>query len=969
MRLNTRKTTQTNTLFKKTALASAVLLTLFSTASFAQDVYDGSQPLTDSSTVAGNLEHLVGAGDGVLIDGNGADLLIDNSTANTPKFVVGGYAGLLGSGQDSATVNGNKITIEKGNIDGNVYGGLAHHTEVIPTKIYEEPLPDNTGNIPAATYFKNQILGKTTQSNSNEVNLISNSTVKVDGNIYAGSNNFQIIIGDVSAENVIKSGVDSSIKSVASFNFNSKNSNNSFESNNNKISIAGNSGHKINNITSGSTTLQYEVGSITSGETTSKITGIGDPAAYSNIIIIAEFSNNKLFSNENAIFIKGNGHTFNNISSGNATFIAKIGDITAKTATSLSPDDLAAEKGDSKVTSVFNAKGNYLTVNDNKIKIEGDGHTFNNISAGSAVFNVSIGDTQAGQVIHTNEVINSNSLLTFNVIDSITEVNGNEIDLQGSSNVKGSLYGGYVDFNISSGTSKKADSTKGAETIKVTGHQVKAIDNTITINGSHKINSTQSDIYGGYLGYNEKSGIKPDVYDVFTGNTLNYNNKQSITIGTLANFQNYNFTINPEMGDKNVALINAERIVLGSNIDNVKNADGTTKDIASDIKVVGINSGKLVATDTQFILMNAKSLEGKGEGYLSSGLAQQGISLLYDVETSIDGNKVIATIKNGHGTRGPGPEEGPKVNPQLKSLLEGNLSGLMLVTRGADNIAYNTFAAITEQNQHKGLVPFIQASGHYDRYNSGSHIDANGSLLTTGLSFQDEQLTLAGFLELGTSNYDTYNSFHNANKVHGKGDNRYYGAGLYGQFDFANGVYIDGSLRGGRLNTKYSTSDIRNAATGESAEYKLRGKYLSAHAGVGYVFDINNDNQMDVSLKYLWTETDSHDKTVAGDPIHFDKLKSSRLRANAENSYKLNHDWSLLTGFGVEHEFEGKATGTTYAVYGIDSPSVKGTTAIGTLGVRFNPEENKRLTIDLKGNAYTGKRDGGSASLHVKYAF
>ncbi|MDM7852821.1 hypothetical protein [Pseudochrobactrum kiredjianiae] len=60
---------------------------------------------------------------------------------------------------------------------------------------------------------------------------------------------------------------------------------------------------------------------------------------------------------------------------------------------------------------------------------------------------------------------------------------------------------------------------------------------------------------------------------------------------------------------------------------------------------------------------------------------QQGISLLYDVETKIenDKNQVIAIIQNGHDPVGPKNLD-LKVNPQLKSLLEGNLSGLMLLT-------------------------------------------------------------------------------------------------------------------------------------------------------------------------------------------------------------------------------------------------------------------------------------------------
>jgi len=458
-------------------------------------------------------------------------------------------------------------------------------------------------------------------------------------------------------------------------------------------------------------------------------------------------------------------------------------------------------------------------------------------------------------------------------------------------------------------------------------------------------------------------GYKPETYDVFSGNTLNYANRTPITIKEIGNFQTYNFTLSPELGNTGTALIKADTVILGANEDNISNGSTT----ASDVYVTGIHSGKLVATGTEFILMKGDNLEGEGTGHSSQGVAQQGISLLYDVETIVDkaNNQVIAKILSGHD----GPDEEPKVNPQLKSLLEGNLAGLMLLTRSADHLAYNTFSAITEQNRKKGLVPFVQMSGHHARYNSGSHIDANGGLLTAGISFQNENLTLAIFSENGWADYDSHNSFANADKVDASGDNRFNGGGIYAQYNFANGLYTDASFRGGRLRTTYDTDDIRNAATGEAAHYKASGDYLSAHLGLGYQFQINSQNQYDLNLKYLWTGTDAHDLTVAGDPIHFDKLNSHRLRINGENSYQFNPNWSLLVGTGLEYEFDGKAEGTTYRVFSINAPSVEGLTATGSLGVRYQPVSNKNLTIDFKGHGYLGERDGGGALLHMQYAF
>lgn len=151
--------------------------------------------------------------------------------------------------------------------------------------------------------------------------------------------------------------------------------------------------------------------------------------------------------------------------------------------------------------------------------------------------------------------------------------------------------------------------------------------------------------------------------------------------------------------------------------------------------------------------------------------------------------------------------------------------------------------------------------------------------------------------------------------------------------------------------------------------YNINGTYFGAHIGGGYQFALNADNQLDLSAKYLWSGIGSKDILVTGDPIHFDSLNSHRLRLKGENSYQINSDYSLLTGLGYEYEFDGKAQGTTYSQFAIDAPSVKGSTGLAMIGVRYEPTSNKDLSIDFKANGYFGKRDGGSALLHLQYKF
>ncbi|MBT0422907.1 autotransporter outer membrane beta-barrel domain-containing protein [Morganella morganii] len=446
--------------------------------------------------------------------------------------------------------------------------------------------------------------------------------------------------------------------------------------------------------------------------------------------------------------------------------------------------------------------------------------------------------------------------------------------------------------------------------------------------------------------------------------------------GEMANFENYNFTIDPELRNTDTALITAGTITFGTNDTNMKGGAANT----SKIKVVGIKSGNELFADDKFVLMQATgTMSGNAEGLTTKGVAQQGISLLYDVRTDVDtdGKLVTATIIGKEKPVAPvEPPTGPadpgkpaaRVNPQLKSLSEGHLASAMMLTRGADTLAYNTVHTIQHQNPDKGLAPFITLSGDKIRYNSGSHIDAQDGRLTGGLGYQTDKLTSAVMIESGWGSYNTHNSFDTMNDVNGDGHNRYTGAAVLGHYDFDSGIYTDASLRAGKNRNTFETHDIVNMSTGEQARYNLDSNYLGAHIGIGYSKALDEKNTADVSAKYLWTQLKGKDVTVAGDKIHFDDINSQRIRLDASLSHQYTEAVAMRAGLGYEYEFDGKAKATTYG-YDIAAPGVQGSTAVLTLGSTVTPLAAQPLSVDFNVNGYAGKRDGVGGSIKFSYAF
>uniref|UniRef100_UPI0033428B38 autotransporter outer membrane beta-barrel domain-containing protein n=1 Tax=Castellaniella defragrans TaxID=75697 RepID=UPI0033428B38 len=524
-----------------------------------------------------------------------------------------------------------------------------------------------------------------------------------------------------------------------------------------------------------------------------------------------------------------------------------------------------------------------------------------------------------------------------------------------ATNNKVAISGGTVNWNVFGGRSSgEGDATGNAVTISggsvslhVNGGYSEygnATGNIVDISGTPQFSAFDTSLYGGDSDDADSAG------DLFTGNILNFS-AHPIAVNEVANFQYYKFTLDPSLAnDMDTALITASTVVLGDR-------NGTP----SEVEVIGIHSGDVLSAGDQFLLVEAtEAMSGNGTGGVQKEIAQQGISLLYDVETKVDveGKRITAEILSAYE---------PGINPQLKSLSEGRLATLMLATRGADAVAYDLYHAIQTENPG-GLVPFILAAGGHSRYDSGSHINSDDFLLTGGLSYRRAGLTAVIFAESGWGNYDTHNSFAHAASVRGDGDTRYYGGGLFGRYDFASGPYVEASVRLGNTRTSFDTGDLVNAASGESAHYNLNSRYTSAHIGVGYPWVFDDNNLLDVSLKYLWTHIEGKDATVAGDPLHFDSLQSQRLRLSGEWRHRHSDSLTLLAGLGYEHEFDARADGTAYG-YAIEAPSLKGSTGILSLGATITPTSNRRLSVDLRGQGYVGKREGVGGLVRVNYAF
>ncbi|WP_337432896.1 autotransporter domain-containing protein, partial [Bilophila wadsworthia] len=395
---------------------------------------------------------------------------------------------------------------------------------------------------------------------------------------------------------------------------------------------------------------------------------------------------------------------------------------------------------------------------------------------------------------------------------------------------------------------------------------------------------------------------------------------------------------------------------------NVGLSGGTSLAAGSTLTLLEVGAGKM---------LTANNLRKGG------GIVQIGSTVAHDITTDVALDPTTGRLNAVTAQVSPG-----RATDQSKALSEGFLGGLALNLQGADLVAGRGMDSAvrassgTDDAERHGFAGFGALSGGSLRYNTGSHLDMNSLSLLTGLAWGIDlapgRLTLGAFFEYGNGSYDTHNSFTNAASVDGDGNAYYLGGGILARMDFVNigpgRFYAEASGRAGKTHNEYDSSDLRDAA-GRKADYDSSSPYYGLHFGTGYIWNINDAATLDLYGKYFWTRQQGDSVGLStGEHLSFDDINSSRLRFGGRFAYILNEHVAPYIGAAWEHEFDGKARATTNG-FDIDAPNLHGNTGIGELGLSLTPSADLPLTVDLGVQGYTGKHEGVTGSLMVKWEF
>jgi|GEM_PF-275840 len=566
------------------------------------------------------------------------------------------------------------------------------------------------------------------------------------------------------------------------------------------------------------------------------------------------------------------------------------------------------------------------------------------------------------------------------------------------------MTGGEITGTAYGGTSRTNAAKKNTLVLRdgsagelVGGFGTTATDNTVDIFGG----TVRGDVYGGRATNGAASGNTVKLFGAVNisgvihggaGNTDSTNNTLAVrSFGTMAkdfaNVQNLHFYL--PAGTTSSETRTMLTLTNAPAVKDISTLNLGVAAVAADARA--FRRGDAVSLlKVNGTLTTATELKNTGDAQTMKA-TQSGI-LDYTMRLEKRGeNELIATVDR------------VDVNDRSKSPVETRVAASALLNAGADllsNVGYTAAAEAAAvisagsasapssaegvRNTDAGLAaagtaasaganasaavsgafqPWAAQGGSSVRLNSGSYVDAKGWNLNVGFArtneMKDAKLTYGPFVEYGRGTYDSYLD----DGTHGDGSMHYIGGGVMAKMVQDSGLYVEGSLRAGRVSSDYTGSD-------DAAElsYDNASTYFAGHVGVGQEWKLANGNKIEGYAKYFYShQAGDTVKLRSGGILEFGDVDSHRLRVGARYTHAVGGGGELYAGLAYEHEFGGDAT-ATYQGYSTPSPSLGGGTGILELGYRFAPKDG-RVSYGVNLMGMTGQREGIAGGAQVTWAF
>ena len=547
----------------------------------------------------------------------------------------------------------------------------------------------------------------------------------------------------------------------------------------------------------------------------------------------------------------------------------------------------------------------------------------NSVTVSGGSVNGSIKGAQAAGKAEKNTVLLSGGTIHANVTGAQAGTGAAENTVTVQTNVTGNVTGAQT----TSGTASK--NTIDLGNITVTGNVTGGRGTTTNNNTIHLSKTT----VGGMITGGTAAGG--------TGNTLVVHPGAS-KARSLAGIQNVHFYLDQTVDKAHpiLSLTTTHQDLRGVKV-GVGVIDGTVPvlRVNDKLSLIKVAPGGTLRTDPAMS---------------NTTTGMQGVSLHYDFTLAqTTPGELSATVTKA------------MLNEQTKSFAETRAGVSDFINHGADTLAAAGMnAAKVEAGKGRGYALWAMTDKSGMKAKTGSYVDTNGWNL--GLGWANQQKTKAGtwtfgpFVEYGHGSYSSYLN----DGTHGRGKISYLGGGIMANYTQKNGVWVEGSLHGGRAKSDYSGS----VYTGTVSTYDGSSSYYAAHLGVGKETRVHRKDTLNTYLRYFYShQAGMHATLNTGEDYTFDSVNSHRLRLGMRYSHKDSAYSQVYAGLAFEYEFDGEAR-ASFQGYNTPSPSLKGASGMLELGYRFIPKTG-RVSYELNLTGWQGRREGISGGAQVKWMF
>lgn len=413
------------------------------------------------------------------------------------------------------------------------------------------------------------------------------------------------------------------------------------------------------------------------------------------------------------------------------------------------------------------------------------------------------------------------------------------------------------------------------------------------------------------------------------------------TVGSISGFDTIG--LNVTEANKEKAVLTVTQAAEGQT-----KFDGVTIEIASD--------DFLESSDT-YQLINVE-----GGKYTFKDLTVKESHTFIETTYTADGDVVLGNGENLTSENDLFNNKTVKATESSKTLAESLLGTVAFINQGAEFIADEGIAAMVDAAKLGEVTAFGVMQGGSTHYNTGSYVDVDGVTFMAGAGLRiNPNWTMAGFVEAGWAN-----SASHVEGTRGDGDHEYFGVGFATRYQTDGVLYVDGSLRAGRATTEFAGRYGQ-----DSASYDAKSLYMSAHVGLGALWDLNESLKLDTYARYMVTYLDDDDVDLNNrynDKLDLDSTVTHAVRAGARLLGDFNDYASWKVGAAYEHVFDGDAESAVNS-FSLDVPSLEGDTGVFELGLRIRPSLESNWAVDLGAKGYVGDREGVTGNMTVRYSF